>query len=105
MDRNTSVTTHFKSRMFAGRERNTLSLTQTINGVTYLNMLKGTFHDDTHPDEWFQQDGATAHTAGEVMAWLNVRFSRRLISHRSEFQWPPRSPDLSPLDFYLWGIC
>lgn len=78
--------------------------TQTINRVTYLDMLKETFHDDTHPDEWFQQDGATAHTAGEVLAWLNERFPRRLISHRSEFQWPPRSPDISPLDFYLWGF-
>ena len=77
---------------------------QSINRVTYLEMLRETFHDDTHPDEWFQQDGATAHTAGEVMSWLNERFNRRLISHRSEFLWPPRSPDLSPLDFYLWGF-
>lgn len=21
----------------------------------------------------------------------------------SEIQWPPRSPDLTPLDFYFWG--
>ena len=67
-------------------------------------MLKETFHDDAHHDEWFQQDGATAHTAGEVMDWLKRRFFGRLISHRSEFQWPSRSPDLSPLDFYLWGF-
>ena len=43
---------------------------QTLNRVPYLNMLKETFHDDTHPDEWFQQDGATVHNAGEVMDWL-----------------------------------
>jgi hypothetical protein len=82
---------------------NTLE-TQSINRVTYLDMLKEIIHDDTHPDQWFQQDGATAHTAGEVMAWLNEKFPGRLISHRSVFQWPPRSPDLSPLDFYLWGF-
>ena len=33
-------------------------------------MLKETFHDDTHSDEWFQEDGATAHTAGELMDLL-----------------------------------
>ena len=35
---------------------------QTINRVTNLKMQKRSV---THPDEWFQQDGATAHTAGE----------------------------------------
>ena len=40
---------------------------QTINRVTYLDMLKETFHDDTQPDAWFQQEGATSHIAAEVM--------------------------------------
>ena len=77
---------------------------QAINMVSYLNLLKETFHDDTHPDEWFQQDGATAHTAGEVMDWLKRRFPGRLIFHRSKYQLPHMSLDLSPLDFYLWGF-
>ena len=77
---------------------------QTINRVTYLNMLKETFHDDTNSDKWLQQDGATAHTAGEEKEWLKRRFSGRIIFHRSELQWPPRSPYLSPLYFYIWGF-
>ena len=32
---------------------------------------------------WFQQDGATCHRADDV--------------------WPPRSCDLPPFDYYLWG--
>ena len=36
--------------------------------------------------------------------WLNTRFSQRLISHKSDFPWPARSPDLSPLDYFLWGF-
>ena len=35
--------------------------------------------------------------------FLNSQFPGMLISHRSVFPWPARSPDLSPLDFFLWG--
>ena len=51
----------------------------------------------------FQQDGARAHTSCEKLAFLKQYFPGRLISNRTEFQWPPRSPDLSPLDFWSWG--
>ena len=27
----------------------------------------------------------------------------RIISHRTDVVWPPRSCDLIPLDYYLWG--
>ena len=56
------------------------------------------------PNSWFQQDGATSHTTVECLHWLKETFQNRLISHKSEFPWPPRSPDLSPLDFFLWGF-
>jgi hypothetical protein len=49
---------------------------------------------------YFQQDGATAHTAQMSMALLDDVFADRIISTTI---WPPRSPDLSPLDFFLWG--
>jgi len=29
-------------------------------------------------------------------------FNRNLISLKSQNQWPPHSPDLNPLDFFLW---
>ncbi len=48
----------------------------------------------------FQQDGATALTAQETIAFLKDFFGDRLISRPL---WPPRSPDLSPPDFVLWG--
>jgi hypothetical protein len=34
------------------------------------------------------------------MAYLESVFPEHLISKR---MWPPRSPDLSPPDFFLWG--
>lgn len=77
---------------------------EVINSDTYLKMLTTIFPNNTYPDEWFQQDGATAHTARNTISWLKARFSQRLISHRSDFPWPARSPDLSPLDFFLWGF-
>lgn len=77
---------------------------QTINSNTYLEMLKTILSANTHPDEWYQQDGATAHTSRDTMSWLKDRFHHRLISHKSDFPWPARSPDLSPLDFFLWGF-
>ena len=30
-------------------------------------------------------------------------FEDRIISRRADVVWPPRSCDLSPLDYYLWG--
>ena len=30
-------------------------------------------------------------------------FEDRIISRRVDVVWPPRSYDLTPLDYYLWG--
>jgi hypothetical protein len=56
----------------------------------------------------FQQDGATPYFHREVREVLN-----RVLPHRGIgchgpnenpfFWWPPRSPDLTPCDFFLWG--
>lgn len=56
-------------------------------------------------EQWLMQDGATPHTANLTMTFLNENFNGRLISKRSDFVWAPRSPDLNPLDFFLWGYC
>jgi len=53
---------------------------------------------------WFQQDGATAHTANESMTIVRNMFPWHLISRFGDVPWPPRSPDLSTCDFFfLWG--
>ncbi len=51
----------------------------------------------------FQQDGATCHTSKITMAMLRRVFGTRLISRFTKFGWPPRSPDMSTCDFFLWG--
>ena len=55
-------------------------------------------------DLWFQQDGATCHTARETTQLLQQKFPGRLISNNGDLHWPPRSCDLSPCDFFLWGF-
>ena len=50
---------------------------------------------------WFQQDRATCHTANLTKKMLEEVFNTRLISKP---KWPARSPDLTPPDFFLWGM-
>ena len=52
-------------------------------------------------EEWFQQDGATTHTAQKSLKWLKEKFDRRLISLKTDVEWWPNSPDLCPLNFFL----
>ncbi|GFT69654.1 transposable element Tc3 transposase [Trichonephila clavipes] len=52
---------------------------------------------------WFQQDGATCHTARATIDLLKDTFDDRLISRFRPVNWPPRSCDLAPLDYFLWG--
>jgi hypothetical protein len=34
---------------------------------------------------------------------LNEKFDNRWIGRGGEISWAPRSPDMTPLDFFLWG--
>ena len=49
------------------------------------------------------QDRASPHFSCFVTDVLNERFLDAWIGRGEPIPWPPRSPDLSPLDFFLWG--
>ncbi|GFT60914.1 transposable element Tc3 transposase [Trichonephila clavipes] len=51
----------------------------------------------------FQQDGATCHTARATINLLKDTLGDRLISRFGPVNWPPRSCDLTPPDYFLWG--
>jgi len=81
----------------------------TVNGERYRTMIKEFLLPELRrrrklKSTWFQQDGATCHTANETMTLLRKHFGNRIISQNSEISWPPRSPDLACCDFFLWGF-
>jgi hypothetical protein len=48
-------------------------------------------------------DGAVVHFNHAVQDVLNNTDHERWICRGGPTVWPPGSPDLNPLDFYLWG--
>lgn len=82
-------------------------VTTTVNSERYRAMITDfvmpIVRENGLDDFWFQQDGATCHTALQTIDLLRQLFPGRLISKRGDFDWPPRSPDLTPPDFFLWG--
>lgn len=55
---------------------------------------------------YYQHDGCSAHYASVVREYLDNldnEFSDRWIGRGGPVPWPPRSPDLTPLDFFLWS--
>ncbi|GFW10552.1 DUF4817 domain-containing protein [Trichonephila clavipes] len=50
-----------------------------------------------------QQDGTTCHTARATIDLLKDTFGDCLISRFGPVNWPPRSCDLTPLDYFLWS--
>jgi hypothetical protein len=53
--------------------------------------------------QWFQHDGAPAHFARNVRDILHHMYPNQWIGRGGPIHWPARSPDLTPLDFFLWG--
>ena len=52
----------------------------------------------------FQPDGARCHTTTLVLAWLLEEFDGSVILGNTDTPYPARSPDLTPPDFWLWGV-
>ncbi|GFU89273.1 uncharacterized protein TNCV_593591 [Trichonephila clavipes] len=77
----------------------------TVNGDPYRAMITNFFVPELNNHEvqelWFQQDGATCHTARATIDLLKDTFGDHLISRFGPVNWPPRSCDLTPLDYFL----
>ena len=84
---------------------------RTVNGETFWNMLTMWLmpqleHDSA--DFVYQLDGAPCHYHHNVRNFLNETLPHRWIGRAVNndqhlLLWPPRSPDLIPHDFFLWG--
>ncbi|GFW94682.1 uncharacterized protein TNCV_4247221 [Trichonephila clavipes] len=79
----------------------------TVNGDRYRAMITNFFIPELNNHDvqelWFQQDGATCLSARATIDLLKDTFGDRLISRFGPVNWPPRSCDLTPLDYFLWG--
>jgi hypothetical protein len=78
-----------------------------MNGEEYLKIINEIvipiFKIRRNRSLIYQQDGAPAHFSIAVRNALSENLPDRWIGRGSPFPWPPRSPDLSVPDFWLWG--
>ena len=86
--------------------------TVTVNTERYLRIALKPFWNSLgrrqgiqRDLQWFQQDGAPPHTALESRMWLEDKFGDHIVSYKTPNVWSPHSPDLSPLNHFLWGYC
>jgi len=84
--------------------------TVTITGARYrevvtnfTNDLRALLSPRQFQTAWYMQDGAPPHTAHDTITLLKTIFKRRLVALGTDVEWAPHSPDLNPLDFWLWG--
>ena len=75
-----------------------------MNGAFYLKHLR----DDLisaigamypNKDFTFMQDSAPLHCANQVQNFLKQKLKSRFAENTD---WPPKSPDSNPLDYYFW---
>ncbi|KFM70764.1 hypothetical protein X975_05074, partial [Stegodyphus mimosarum] len=80
---------------------------KTVSSVVYLDMLENFIFpqlEELQAHVFLQQDGAPPHWGTIVRSSLKDHFTGRLIGRGGPIPWPPRSPDITPLDFFLWGF-
>ncbi|GBL94007.1 hypothetical protein AVEN_76723-1 [Araneus ventricosus] len=84
-------------------------VTCTVNGTRFESLLRKQLHPAQQQhgrvdSTIFMQDGSPPHIATPLKQLLNLHFGNdRIISRHFPIAWPPRSPDLNPCDFWLWG--
>lgn len=87
---------------------------ENLTGPLYLQILQEQILPkinqiaNDHPEEFsenitFQQDGATPHFFRPVREFLDENFPQSWIGRGGPIGWPARSPDLTPLDYFIWG--
>lgn len=81
-----------------------------LTGETYLEFLTTTFPQllEDVPLQYvrgmyFQHDGAPSHFQWNVRRYLDEEYGERWVGRGGPIQWPPRSPDLTVIDYFLWG--
>lgn len=86
-----------------------------VNGRRYLDMINNfavpglgrsygvNIGDNAAHHLLWIQDGATCHRTIPVRQRISQVFGQRVVALGHDVEWPARSPDLTPCDFFLWG--
>jgi Transposase. len=113
-----TIVTHFQHEIrvnvWLGLRRGQLYgpviLPNRLNSNEFVNLLDNDLIDileempiATRQNIYFQMDGCPAHNGRIVQNWMNDRFGEKWIGRYGPVRWPARSPDITPLDFYVWG--
>lgn len=112
--RNARFQQEFSLNVWAGICSNRLIgpyiLPARLAGATFLDFLENVLPDlledlplGLRRNMWFLLDGAPAHFSVHVRNWLNGHYPNRWVGRNGPVVWPPRSPDINPIDFFLWG--
>ena len=82
----------------------------TLIGARYLPLLQNVmpYFLETLPVFYrrnvrFQHDGAPTHKTSQVKQYLVTELDNQIIGYGGFEEWPPCSPDLTPLDIFLWS--
>jgi len=100
--------------IFGDRLIGPVRLPEWLTGPTYREFLERLTRDilpdvlDDVPLQlrvgmWFMHDGAAPHFSLIARQYLNDHFPGKWIGRNGPVAWPPSSPYLNPIDFYLWG--
>jgi hypothetical protein len=74
-----------------------------MTGHNYADFLQNGLPEQLRIARYSQQDLTPTHYTRLVMQHLSGTFPDPWICRGSTINWPPTSPDLTPLDFCLWG--
>lgn len=87
-----------------------VELPARLNGRQYANFLQNDLPEllediplHVRRDMFYQHDGASARFSVSARRILNEKFPNSWIGRRGPMNWPARSPDLNPMDFFVWG--
>ena len=77
----------------------------TMNSERYCQILRDKVvpYFQRNREKFFQQDGAPPHYSLEARRILDEEMPGQWIGRRGPIEWPARSPDLTPCDFWFWA--
>ena len=87
---------------------------QKVTGAVHMQILdeliRKIIENGKTTTHWLQQDGARAQTMRENLKIIREALRHKVISRRfpgifegEGVGWPANSPDLPPMDFFVWG--